>query len=426
MGMKVFYAWQSDRREKVCHYLIRDATQAAIDELKASAEIEEAPVLDHDTKDVPGTPHISETIRQKIKCCAAFVADLTYSTAYQTADKRAKQTPNPNVMVELGMAFESVGQDRIVLVMNTEFGMPEDLPFDLKHHRHPLQYKLAEGADKATRDKVQKELAGKLKGALSLILKAMIDTEAEKKAKLEQSERQSRQAQADETWKNFVGRARMGGFHGFSTGDVSYLTFAVIPLAHSGPVDLELVRDVFNDLPIMRGASDGKTRADHAYTFHHFPNEQGGRVIDAVVALYDTGVILSAQRMEILNLPDKPGISVNYVGCERKLVEQVARYVQVLRRLSVHGPLQFRLALHQVNDCNLIVGRKAMLHGGFDPCDRHEVTPRPVEIPAAVAGQDVQQVATAIKPVFDWVWKSVGAPRCLYFNDKGEYDLQSA
>lgn len=180
MPTKVFYAWQSDVDEKVNHYLIRDAIQDAIKELAADAEVEEAPEIDHDTKDVPGTPDIANTISEKIKAAGAFIADVTGVTSYTTHDDRPKQTPNANVMIELGMAIRRIKWKRILLVMNTAFADVDKLPFDLKNRSRPMTYHLAAGAPKSDRDAAQKVLASKLKQKLKLIM-ASITSDTTKK-----------------------------------------------------------------------------------------------------------------------------------------------------------------------------------------------------------------------------------------------------
>lgn len=186
MNSTAFYAWQSDRPQNEHRYLIRDALQDAIDRIKrtagengtgAQATIDAAPPidamdgdleLDHDTKGVGGTPNIAETIRDKISACRVFVADLTFVGA---ADGPAGSTPpkllpNPNVLIELGMAVESVGWERIILVMNTAYGEQAGLPFDLRHRRFPITYKLPPGDQAAARKAARKELAENLYIAL--------------------------------------------------------------------------------------------------------------------------------------------------------------------------------------------------------------------------------------------------------------------
>lgn len=189
MGPTIFYAWQSDRPQDSHRYLIRDALQDAIDRLKqpvggdtadAGATIDaappidalEIPELDHDTKGIGGTPNIAETIRNKIRACGAFVADLTFVGAAESPGgaSSGKLLPNPNVLIELGMAAESVGWDRIVLVMNAAYGEPSALPFDLRHRRFPLTYQLPVGAPAAARKAVRKALGD----ALSLALRGLI------------------------------------------------------------------------------------------------------------------------------------------------------------------------------------------------------------------------------------------------------------
>jgi len=103
MSRTVFWAWQSDRDEKVCHYFIRDILKAVCDELSEELELEESDraEVDHDTKDVTGTPEVFATILQKIRAASVFVADVT-PIARTEADKPCA---NPNVMIELGHAL---------------------------------------------------------------------------------------------------------------------------------------------------------------------------------------------------------------------------------------------------------------------------------------------------------------------------------
>jgi hypothetical protein len=55
---------------------------------------------------------------------------------------RHRRAPNPNVLLELGYARSALGQNRIALVMNTAFGGPEKLRFDLKMYR-VMTYRIA-------------------------------------------------------------------------------------------------------------------------------------------------------------------------------------------------------------------------------------------------------------------------------------------
>jgi len=162
----VFYAWQSDIAHDRNRYFIRNALKKALKQLERDDSIEECPRLDHDTKDVPGTPSIADTIFEKISKAKSFVADVTL-----IGKVGEKHVLNSNVAIELGYALNAVTADRLILVMNTAFGGPYDLPFDLRHRRHPICYKLADGASEEEVTAAKAQLANGLAEAIRLVLK---------------------------------------------------------------------------------------------------------------------------------------------------------------------------------------------------------------------------------------------------------------
>ena len=173
---KIFYAWQSDRPAKLCRTLIQRALDDARKQVKDGQTIDVEPriqiEIDQDTQGVPGSPHVAETIFEKIQECDAFIADLTFTGCRK--GKRESPVPNPNVLIEYGYALRELGDERIVAVFNEEFGNCEDLPFDIRHRRWPLRYRTA-GAD--TGDKAQqarKNERKKLTSALVKILETLV------------------------------------------------------------------------------------------------------------------------------------------------------------------------------------------------------------------------------------------------------------
>lgn len=117
--------------------------------------------LDHDTKDETGTPDIPYVICEKISSSAIMVADVTLVGSTSAG----KKLPNPNVMVELGYGAHCLNWERIILVMNSDFGPPDELPFDLRHRRFPICYRL--DASKDGKVDIQKSLTQELCGAIS-------------------------------------------------------------------------------------------------------------------------------------------------------------------------------------------------------------------------------------------------------------------
>ena len=158
----IFYSWQTDSAPSANRSFIEDALKRAIKKLKADAEVVNSMrgqdvILDKDTKGLSGTPPIAQAIFDKIDDCTVFVPDLTFVA------KTAKGRPvsNPNVLIEYGWALKSRSFSRMVPVMNTAFGEPSEktLPFNMRHLKWPLTYKLAEGDEKS---EVRKKLVGEL------------------------------------------------------------------------------------------------------------------------------------------------------------------------------------------------------------------------------------------------------------------------
>jgi hypothetical protein len=121
-------------------------------------------LIDRDTRGVPGSPPIVDTIFRKIDQAAVFVPDLTF--VGNRIDGRP--TPNPNVLIEYGWALKSLSHVRIVPIMNVAFGTPnaESMPFDMRHLRNPITYDCPEDADDETRKRVREALANDLESAI--------------------------------------------------------------------------------------------------------------------------------------------------------------------------------------------------------------------------------------------------------------------
>lgn len=184
----IFYAWQSDSPRTTNLNFIQAAIEGAIKVLKKDVALDLSPRLDRDTKGLAGAPAIADTILEKIRRSAMVVVDVTlvstvindvpmsrlvaawvkrglplHATVGEIAPR--KKSPNPNALIEAGNAPEAIGWDRVIFVMNTYFGPPEHLPFDLIHRRFPIRYSLGPGDSSETRATVKAELIDDLEGA---------------------------------------------------------------------------------------------------------------------------------------------------------------------------------------------------------------------------------------------------------------------
>ncbi|MBX3709490.1 MAG: hypothetical protein KF702_07030 [Gammaproteobacteria bacterium] len=126
--------------------------------------------LDHDTKNVPGSPPITDTILKKIDQCGIFLADLTYVA--HVPNKHG--VSNPNVLTERGYALKSIRHERMLAIMNEAYGAPDMLPFDLKTLRWPIRYCLHPSDTKEKRKEQEIILINQLKDAIRTIIDSNI------------------------------------------------------------------------------------------------------------------------------------------------------------------------------------------------------------------------------------------------------------
>ncbi|WP_217641263.1 hypothetical protein [Desulfobacula phenolica] len=128
----IFYSWQSDLPNNTNLSFIENCIAVAIKKLKAIEPISIGLNLDKATREVSGTPDITESIFNKISRSSVFIADISI---INSSIQDGRKTPNPNVLIELGYAARTLGWEKIICVYNTDYGSYEDLPFDLRNRR---------------------------------------------------------------------------------------------------------------------------------------------------------------------------------------------------------------------------------------------------------------------------------------------------
>jgi hypothetical protein len=171
MDFKLFYAWQSDSPLDDNKHLIRDAAKDAVKRIGKDADVEESPRLDHDTKNLSGTPEVANAIFAKIDRAGMFLGDVTFVGASKAADGREKKLPSLNVATELGYAGKAIGWERVILVMNTAYGKPDEQIFDIKHRRNPICYELPPGSSTEKRKEEMARLSKAIEEAVRVRLK---------------------------------------------------------------------------------------------------------------------------------------------------------------------------------------------------------------------------------------------------------------
>lgn len=143
MPASIFYSWQSDSPASCNRTFIRTALDAAVQQFSDPPGVEDSPRVDSGMEGIAGTPEVASVMFEKIKNSAIFIADLTLVGSIPLdAGPRAKRVPNPNVLLEMGFAAGTLGWGRIICVMNEHFGSRQELPFDVRNRRFPINYTL--------------------------------------------------------------------------------------------------------------------------------------------------------------------------------------------------------------------------------------------------------------------------------------------
>lgn len=130
MNYSIFFSWQSDLPNNINRAPIQNAIKKAI---KALNEDNNGMffIYDESTSGEVGAPDIAQTVIEKISKSDIFICDISIINRYS----KFRKTPNPNVIFELGFAFNLLGWDKIICIFNTESGNVEQLPFDINHNR---------------------------------------------------------------------------------------------------------------------------------------------------------------------------------------------------------------------------------------------------------------------------------------------------
>ncbi|HPG32207.1 MAG TPA: hypothetical protein PLM34_00030 [Lentimicrobium sp.] len=179
MKITIFYSWQTSTDTKYNKNFILTCIEKAVKILERKPEFQGVDfVVLEGIRGEPGSSPVASTITdERIPNSDIFIADLSVTNQLSNISKfiqrifdKRKFRPyqNNNVINEHGVASNAIGTNRIIGVLNRAYGSPknnpENIPFDLRHLRFPIEYKYC----KKTRDvdNVKKELVDDLFNAL--------------------------------------------------------------------------------------------------------------------------------------------------------------------------------------------------------------------------------------------------------------------
>ncbi|UOQ65712.1 hypothetical protein [Hymenobacter volaticus] len=182
MNITIFYSWQSTTSTKYNRNFIQNCIEKAIKRLEKLADFRGVYFSIQDgVRGVPGTPPVAATIMdERIPKCDIFIADISVvnalpkvgwlgSIARKLTKVSTKPLQNVNVFFEYGAAQQALGYEKIICILNTAYGSPNDnpdnIPFDVRHSKFPIEYKYSE-QDAGEREVAQKKLVDDLFSAL--------------------------------------------------------------------------------------------------------------------------------------------------------------------------------------------------------------------------------------------------------------------
>jgi hypothetical protein len=405
-----FYSWQSDRPNNINRGFIEKALEIAAKHIRDDDSIAIDPVIDRDTSGVPGSPDIAHTILAKIDQAQIFVGDV--SIINNSAE--ARPSPNPNVLIELGYALKTMGPERVILVMNTAFGGPEQLPFDLRARR-TVKYRAIEG--EKDRSLERRSLESQLTEALRAVLEHLTVLKSEGRAKVIAEIRKLRQSRLDKI---------VAGEMPVKVATPAKLVLQIIPLS---PIDPAIQYKV---------AALGQDRND--IQFHIMTHELGCNVwspnFEGFAASRqlerDTGIaelhiqFLRNGSVEYADMRwfrhsrenNKPIMSS--VEHERSLINSLPHIFNVQKQLGIKPPLAVGLSLLSVRDYILNVDFR-LLFAAIPGQPANRFDRENVVLPEVIIDTFDVDPAQVLKPAFDAIWNAAGWPESMNYDPSGNW-----
>jgi hypothetical protein len=401
--MKIFYSWQSDTPREIGKNFIREALDAAV----ASLDVAEAerPGIDQDTAGVLGSPVIADTIFRKIREARIVVADVTLvgRALSRKHSKRGKRLINSNVALEVGYAIGIHKNDEVLLkVMNTHYGPPAELPFDLAHRRWPVQFQLAPDADEPQREKVLRALTAELKGILTVYL-ARSRPPPETFAPTPATVNPAWYWNADQALIR-VSSGNPGG----QTRDFSYRNDQPLIYLHVWPREKipALTAEILNDygksvIEPLCGTPSGWSHERNRFGEIAFAFESDNSLA-STTQVFKTGEIWGVNHRLLRRGRPVRGDFLAVAPFERSLKQSLSFYVNAgMNHFGYTREIDLEFGLVNVANYSL-----ALPNGDFS---------RPIfgdfSLPASLDGKDEKSIDSALLKIFDAVYDAAGAVR---------------
>jgi hypothetical protein len=398
----VFYAWQSDRPASRTRYLIQEAAAEAAMQINADPSSPYNVRIDHDTLGVPGLCDIPATILEKIDKADGFLCDLTYVATTQPEkdsddDFKERYCSNPNVLFELGYAFRSMGYQRLMCVMNENYGPAAKQIFDLAHRRFPFAYRMPN--------------EGKPRSAVKAELATFLQTTIRQMFPLGRRADGLALDRVPEIRSRFESQARKGEFHGLVRRKGT-IGIAVIP-SRGKKYESHVLREQ-NLPPPGKNGWNTEVRGRAVLSVGTQDDERC-----AVTALHDDGLILGANSwvLDPAYHPEKE-LLVPAAAVESTIIAAVASYLKSLRVMEAALPWHICVSLLEIKDYWLLISDSETSRRPYPEVD---IAPEPLVVRTVLDADSPLTVARLLRPAIDFIWREFGVDGSYNYTDAGDY-----
>lgn len=178
MKIKIFYSWQTTTNAKYNKNFIFSCIEKAVKKVNKKPELMDVEfIILEGVRGEPGSPQVASKITdERIPNSDIFIADLSVVNHINDFKKfvrkivndKFKPFQNNNVINEHGVANNAIGLEKMIGVLNSAYGSPnenpENIPFDLRHIRFPIEYNYSEKTK--VKDKMQTDFVNDLACAI--------------------------------------------------------------------------------------------------------------------------------------------------------------------------------------------------------------------------------------------------------------------
>jgi hypothetical protein len=422
MDIKVFYAWQDDRPGKVNRYLIRDAAQEACNQINEDQSNEYNLSFDESTIGVPGMCDIPNTILKKIKDCDIFLADLTFvgRSDNKSDGERLQLISNPNVIIELGYDVGSKadeasdGFERVIAVMNTAYGPPDEQMFDIKR-RHPMIYDLPEDSDKAAIEHAKILLIEDFKDALITIIQQTAFPEINKTA-IERF---------NEIRAQFESALKEGKFHGL-LHQPGMIAITIVPINNLKLKYVDIAKRNFSPFDYSKWTHQEPSGKSVLYVWETPKSNDSISERLSITEVNLEGVILSVDAFFIMKNSESEGGNIyipNIVDFGNRIVKSIHGYLDEMHQMGINSPWVLGISLLEVRGCKMPCQKQISWerYGIRNLINKNDVIADYVEIQNISQVDTPQKTGCYLKETFDYIWREFGFPHSLNHDKTGNW-----